>query len=110
MPGRLFTLPIRARNEETPERIALREIGARAHTAEPTRWGQHRRDDAGDGLAAAQRARVPGGHREKEARLFANILEAQRGRSPLPHRNAARSVTWKNGRSMSQRRSCGSRR
>ncbi len=74
------------------------------------RRGQHRRNDAGDRLAAAQRARVPGGHGEKEARLFAHILEAQRGRSPLPHRNAARSLTWKNGRSMSQRRSCGSRR
>ena len=47
---------------------------------------------------------------KKEARLFANILEAQRGRSPLPHRSAARSVTWKNGRSMSQRRSRDSRR
>ncbi len=39
-----------------------------------------------------------------------NILEAQRGRSPLPHRNAARSLTWIKRRSMSQRRSCGSRR
>jgi hypothetical protein len=60
-------------------------------------------------LAAAQRAWVPGGHGEKEARLFANILEAQRGRSPLPHRNAARSLTWTKRRSMSQRRSRGSR-
>ena len=56
-------------------------------------WGQHRRNDAGDGLAAAQRAGVPGGHGEKEARFFAHISEAQRWRSPLPHRNAARSLT-----------------
>src|ERR1700730_3466878 len=86
------------------------QAGARAHPAEPIRRGQYRRSDAGDRLAAAQRVRVPGGHGEKEARLFANILEAQGGRSPLPHRNAARSVTWKNGRSMSQRRSRDSRR
>src|ERR1700737_3921794 len=91
--------------ESKTERVAA----AKTHAPEPTRGGQHRRDDAGDRLAAAQRARVPGGHGEKEARLFANILEAQRGRSPLPHRNAARPVRWKNGRSMSQRRSHGSR-
>ena len=36
---------------------------------------------------------VPGGHGEKEARFFAHISEAQRWRSPLPHRNAARSLT-----------------
>ena len=55
--------------------------------------GQSRRDDADDRLAAAQRARVPGGHGEKEARFFADIIEAQRWRSPLPRRNAARSLT-----------------
>src|ERR1700726_1450628 len=32
------------------------QAGARAHPAEPTERGQHRRDDAGDRLAAAQRA------------------------------------------------------
>ena len=42
-----------------------------------TRRGQHRRDDAGDRLAAAQRARVPGGHGEKEARFPADIIQAQ---------------------------------
>ena len=47
---------------------------------------------------------------KKKLGFFANILEAQRGRSPLPHRNAARSLTWTKRRSMSQRRSCGSRR
>ena len=47
---------------------------------------------------------------KKEARLFANRIEVQRRRSPLPHRTAARPVTWKNGRSISQRRSCGFRR
>jgi hypothetical protein len=62
-----------------------------------------------EGLAAAQRARVPGGHGEKEARFLADIIQAQRRRSPLSHRDAARSLTWKNGRSMSERRSCGSR-
>ena len=39
--------------------------------------GQHRRDDAGDRLAAAQRAWVPGGHSEKEARVPADIIQAQ---------------------------------
>ena len=34
------------------------------------------------------------GHGEKEARLFAHIIEAQRRRSTLPHRNAAHSLTW----------------
>ena len=63
--------------------------------SQPNR-GQHRRNDAGDGLAAAQRAGVPGGHGEKEARFFAHVSEAQRWRSPLPHRNAARSLTWTN--------------
>src|ERR1700704_4634218 len=44
---------------------ARHQAGARAHSAEPTRGGQHRRDDAGERLAAAQRAGVPGGHGEK---------------------------------------------
>jgi hypothetical protein len=52
-----------------------------------------KQERAGDGLAAAQRAWVPGGHSEKEARFSAHISEAQRWRSPLPHRNAARSLT-----------------
>ena len=81
---------------DQPQVERRHQAGARAHTVEPTRGGQHRRNDAGDGLAAAQRAGVPGGHGEKEARFFAHISEAQRWRSPLPHRNAARSLTWTN--------------
>jgi hypothetical protein len=50
------------------------------------------RDADADGLAAAQRAWVPGGHRENEARFPAHIIEAQRRRSPLSHRNAARAL------------------
>jgi hypothetical protein len=42
---------------------------------------------------AAQRAWVPGGHREKEALFSDDIIQAQRRRSPLSHRNAARSLT-----------------
>ena len=38
-----------------------------------------------DKLDFTSLAGVPGGHGEKEARFFANILEAQRWRSPLPH-------------------------
>ena len=62
---------------DEPKVERVDQAGARAHPAEPTRGGQHRRDDAGDGLAAAQRAGVPGGHGEKEARFFAHIIEAQ---------------------------------
>jgi len=40
-----------------------------------------------------QQHSVRGGQGEKEARFFAHISEAQRWRSPLPHRNAARSLT-----------------
>jgi Protein of unknown function (DUF3489) len=55
-------------------------------------------------------ARVPGGHGEKEAWFPAHISEARRWRSPLSHRNAARSLTWTTKRrSMSHRRSRGSR-
>jgi hypothetical protein len=96
----------RKADEPKVERVTKQE---RVLTPEPTRGSQHRRDDAGDGLAAAQRARVPGGHREKEARFPADIIQAQRRRSPLLHRNAARSLTWTKRRSMSQRRWCGSR-
>ena len=46
---------------------------------------------------------------KKKARFPADILEAQRRRSSLSHRNAACSLTWTKRRSMSQRRSCGSR-
>ncbi len=46
---------------------------------------------------------------KKEARSFAHISEAQRWRSPLPHRNAARALTWTNRRSTSQRSSRDSR-
>jgi hypothetical protein len=35
------------------------------------------------------RARVSGGHGEKEARFFTDIIQVQRRRSPLPHRNAS---------------------
>jgi hypothetical protein len=42
------------------------QAGARTHTVEPTQWGQHRRNDAGDGLAAAQHAGVPGGTVKKK--------------------------------------------
>src|ERR1700719_750618 len=89
---------------------ARHQAGARAHPVEPTRGGQHRRNEAGDGLAAAKGAGGPGGHGEKEARFFAHVSEAQRWRSPLPHRNAARALTWTNRRSTSQRSSRDSRR
>ena len=67
-----------------PEGASIEEM------MQATDWQQH------PACAGSWRAQV-----EKEARLFANILEAQRGRSPLSHRNAARPVTWKNGRSIS---------
>ena len=50
---------------------------------------------------AAQRAWVPGGHGEKEARFPADIIQAQRPHSPLSHRNAARALTWRKRRSIS---------
>ena len=60
--------------------------------------------DADDRLAAAQCAGVPGRHGEKEARFFADIIEAQWRRSPLPASKCplARALTWTNPRSISQ--------
>src|SRR5580692_3000766 len=54
----------------------------------------HRRDDAGNRLAAAQRARVFGGHGEEEAWFLADHFESGKRRPPLPHRDASRSLTW----------------
>jgi hypothetical protein len=42
----------------------------------------HRRDDAGNRLAAAQRARVFGGHGEEEAWFLADHFESDRRRPP----------------------------
>src|ERR1700719_4471788 len=52
------------------------------------------RDDPGNRLAAAQRARVIGGHGEEEAWFLADHFESGRRRPPLPHRDASRSLTW----------------
>ena len=98
--------PVKA---DKPQIERVTKAGACTDTAEPAARGQPRRDDADDRLAAAQCAGVPGRHGEKEARFFADIIEAQWRRSPLPHRNAARALTWTNRRSISQRHSRGSR-
>src|SRR6202011_4916071 len=68
------------------------QAGAPADTAESSRRGQHRRDDAGKRRAAAQRARVFGGHGEEEAWFLADHFESGRRRPPLPHRDASRSL------------------
>ncbi len=70
---------------QTAEARKRDQTGPHAHIAEPTRRRHYRTDDAGDGLATTQRTRVPGGHGEKEARLFSDIVQAGRRRSPLPH-------------------------
>jgi hypothetical protein len=44
-------------------------------------------------LAAAQRARVFGGHGEEEAWFLADHFESGRRRPPLPHRDASRSLS-----------------
>ncbi len=93
-------------DEPKVERVTKQE---RVHTAEPTRGGQHRRDDAGDRLAAAQRGGFLAGTVKRKLGFPLTSIEAQRQRSPLSHRNAARSLTWTKRRSISQRRSCGSR-
>src|SRR6516164_4029173 len=66
------------------------------------RRSQHRGDDAGDRLAATQRAWFPGRHGEEKAWFLADCFKSGGRRSPLPHRNAARSLTWTKRQSMSQ--------
>jgi Protein of unknown function (DUF2924) len=46
-----------------------------AHIVEPAGGNEHRRNDAGDKLAAAQRAWIPGGHGEKETWLLGNVRQ-----------------------------------
>src|SRR5262249_51353036 len=92
--------------------IATRSTGTRArhqarafaYPAEPAQGGQHRRDDAGGKLAAAQRARLFGRYGEKGARVVAPIIEPRGGGPPLPHREGSRPLTWPSRRSISRRR------
>jgi hypothetical protein len=89
------------------ERLRPSVIDYRRVTASLARPGlqrKHRRDDAGNRLAAAQRARVFGGHGEEEAWFLADHFESDRRRPPLPHRDASRSLTWPSRRLMSRSR------
>ena len=70
--------PLKAKMPETAN--AQNEVRVTKHdrvlTLLTAEWRQHRRHDAGNELATAQRAWLPSRHCQKEARLHADLDEA----------------------------------
>ena len=83
----------KAETSEAFPRAARHEARSHSDAAEPTRRRDHPGNDAGDGLAATQRAWLPGGDREEEAWLRAHLVEDGGRTAPLSHRDQARSLT-----------------
>ena len=83
----------KAETSDAFARGARHEARSHSDTAEPTRRREHPGNDAGDGLATAQRAWLSGVDCEEEAWLHAHLVEDGGRAAPLPHRNQARSLT-----------------